>query len=150
MAAVDIVAIVNPFSGAGATRGVAEARVALLTSRLAAASRNGTVHVTERPLHAAEIARAAVDAGARMVIAWGGDGTINEVGTALAGTGVVLGIIPAGSGNGFASDLGIPFVPEAAIDIHPGTARREGSHADHQGSHVDEVGSMRSLTAGCQ
>lgn len=117
MAAVEIVAIVNPFSGAGATRGVAEARVALLTSRLAAASRNGTVHVTERPLHAAEIARAAVDAGARMVIAWGGDGTINEVGTALAGTGVVLGIIPAGSGNGFASDLGIPFVPEAAIDI---------------------------------
>lgn len=52
-----------------------------------------------------------------MVIAWGGDGTINEVGTALAGTGVVLGIIPAGSGNGFASDLGIPFVAQAAIDV---------------------------------
>lgn len=116
MAAVEIVAIVNPLSGAGATSGVADARVALLTSRLAAAKREGTVHLTERPLHAGEMARAAVAAGARMVIAWGGDGTINEVGTALAGTGVVLGIIPAGSGNGFASELGIPFVPEAAID----------------------------------
>ena len=117
MAAVEIVAIVNPLSGAGATSGVAEARVALLASRLAAAKREGTVHLTERPLHAGEMARAAVAAGARMVIAWGGDGTINEVGTALAGTDVVLGIIPAGSGNGFASDLGIPFVAQAAIDV---------------------------------
>jgi YegS/Rv2252/BmrU family lipid kinase len=117
VAAVEIVAIVNPLSGAGATSGVAEARVALLTSRLAAAKREGIVHLTKRPLHAGEMARAAVAAGARMVIAWGGDGTINEVGTALAGTGVVLGIIPAGSGNGFASELGIPFLPEAAIDI---------------------------------
>ena len=114
---MEIVAIVNPLSGAGATPGVAEARRTLLTSRLAAAKREGTVHLTERPLHAGEMARAAVAAGARMVIAWGGDGTINEVGTALAGTGVVLGIIPAGSGNGFASELGIPFVPEAAIDV---------------------------------
>ena len=117
MAAVEIVAIVNPFSGAGATAGVAEARIALLTSRLAAAKREGTVHLTERPLHAGELARSAVAAGARMVIAWGGDGTINEVGTALAGSGVALGIIPSGSGNGFASDLGIPFLAEAAIDV---------------------------------
>ena len=117
MAAVEIVAIVNPFSGAGATASVAEARIALLTSRLAAAKREGTVHLTERPLHAGELARSAVAAGARMVIAWGGDGTINEVGTALAGTGVALGIIPSGSGNGFASDLGIPFLAEGAIDV---------------------------------
>ncbi len=117
MAAVEIVAIVNPLSGAGANAGVAEARIALLTSRLAAANRHGIVRLTERPLHAGELARDAVGAGARLVIAWGGDGTINEVGTALAGTGAVLGIIPAGSGNGFASELGIPFVPDAAIDI---------------------------------
>ena len=114
---MEIVAIVNPLSGAGATAGVAEARVALLASRLVAANRKGIVHLTERPLHAGEMAKAAVAAGARLVIAWGGDGTINEVGTALAGTGVVLGIIPAGSGNGFASDLGIPFVPDADIDV---------------------------------
>jgi YegS/Rv2252/BmrU family lipid kinase len=117
VAAAEVVAIVNPLSGAGATPGVAEARVALVASRLAAAKLSGTVRLTERPFHAGEIARDAVASGARMVVAWGGDGTINEVGTALAGTGVALGIIPAGSGNGFASELGIPRVPDAAIDV---------------------------------
>ena len=43
---MEIVAIVNPLSGAGATAGVAEARVALLASRLVAANRNGIVHLT--------------------------------------------------------------------------------------------------------
>jgi YegS/Rv2252/BmrU family lipid kinase len=112
----EIVAIVNPLSGAGATSGVAEARVALLNARFDAARLNGSVHLTERRFHAGEMARDAVARGAKLVIAWGGDGTINEVGTALAGTGVVLGIIPAGSGNGFASELGLPRTPEAAID----------------------------------
>jgi len=117
VASGEIVAIVNPFSGAGATPGVAEARVALLTARFGAAGVSSTVYLTERPYHAGEMARAAVASGARMVIAWGGDGTINEVGTSLAGSGAVLGIIPAGSGNGFASELGIPADPNAAIDI---------------------------------
>ncbi len=88
-----------------------------MASRIASASATGEVHLTERPLHAGELARHAVALGARTVIAWGGDGTINEVGTALAGTGVVLGIVPAGSGNGFASELGIPRRPHAAIDV---------------------------------
>src|SRR5204863_161275 len=55
-------------------------------------------------------------AGARTVLAWGGDGTINEVGTVLAATGTALGIVPAGSGNGFAGELGVPWEPRAAID----------------------------------
>jgi len=111
------VAIVNPLSGAGATPGVAERRVALLTARFAAANVAGAVHLTQRQGHAGELAHAAVAAGARTVIAWGGDGTINEVGTALAGTRTVLGIVPAGSGNGFASEIGIPTLPQAAIDV---------------------------------
>jgi diacylglycerol kinase (ATP) len=113
--AAEIVAIVNPLSGTGATRGVAEARVALLNARFDAARVRGSVHLTERRFHAGELARTAVAHGTKLVIAWGGDGTINEVGAALAGTGVVLGIIPAGSGNGFASELGLPRTPEAAI-----------------------------------
>jgi len=113
----EIVAIVNPLSGAGASTGVADARIALLRSRFVAAGINGTVHVTERPFHAGELAKAAVASGARSVIAWGGDGTINEVGSALAGTRVVLGIIPAGSGNGFAHELELPPEPELAIEI---------------------------------
>ena len=117
MAAADVVAIVNPLSGAGATPGVAERRVALLRSKFAAARVIGDVHLTQRSGHAGELARNAVLSGARTVLAWGGDGTINEVGTALAGTNVVLAIVPAGSGNGFASEIGVPVVPEAAIDV---------------------------------
>lgn len=113
----DVVAIVNPLSGAGATPGVAERRVALLETKFAAANVIGAVFLTQRSGHAGDLARDAVRAGARMVIAWGGDGTINEVGTALTGTPVVLGIVPAGSGNGFASEIGVPTVPEAAIDV---------------------------------
>jgi diacylglycerol kinase (ATP) len=113
----EIVAIVNPLSGAGASAGVAEARVALLASRFAADGIDGRVHLSERRFHAGELAKAAVASGARGVIAWGGDGTINEVGTALAGTGVILGIIPAGSGNGFAHELELPHQPERALEI---------------------------------
>jgi diacylglycerol kinase (ATP) len=117
VAPADVVAIVNPLSGAGATPGVAQRRVALLASRFTSANVHGVVHVTERSGHARDLARDAVASGARTVIAWGGDGTINEVGTALAGTRAVLGIIPAGSGNGFASEIGVPALPEAAIEI---------------------------------
>jgi diacylglycerol kinase (ATP) len=117
VAAASVVAIVNPLSGAGATPGVAGRRVALLESKFAAAHVTGEVHLTERAGHAGELARAAVQSGAGTVIAWGGDGTINEVGTVLAGTDVVLAIVPAGSGNGFASEVGVPVLPEAAIDI---------------------------------
>jgi len=113
----NVVAIVNPLSGAGASPGVAERRVALLESKFSSANVIGEVHLTQRSGHAGELARAAVASGARTVIAWGGDGTINEVGTALAGTDVVLAIVPAGSGNGFASEVGVPILPEAAIDV---------------------------------
>ncbi len=113
----NVVAIVNPLSGAGANPNVAAQRVALLDARFSSASIAGEVHVTRRAGHAREIADAAVAQGASLVIAWGGDGTINEVGRALAGSPTVLGIIPAGSGNGFANELGIPHAPPAAIDV---------------------------------
>jgi YegS/Rv2252/BmrU family lipid kinase len=56
-----------------------------------------------------------VGAGAELVIAWGGDGTINEVGRAVAFSGTALWIVPAGSGNGLARELGIPFAPRKAL-----------------------------------
>jgi diacylglycerol kinase (ATP) len=115
-ALMDVFAIVNPLSGAGANPDVAAARVSLLNDRFTAASVNGVVHLTKHRGHAAELAATAVHAGARTVLAWGGDGTINEVGTVLAATGTALGIVPAGSGNGFAAELGVPWEPRAAID----------------------------------
>jgi diacylglycerol kinase (ATP) len=117
VSSAEIVAIVNPLSGAGASTGVAERRVALLNDQFATAGISGAVHLTQRRHHARELAAAAVEQGASTVIAWGGDGTINEVGVALAGSNAALGIIPAGSGNGFARELGIPWAPEAAIGI---------------------------------
>ena len=109
---MDVVAIVNPLSGAGANVDVSAARVALLIDRGIA-----DVHVTERRGHAVDLATAAVAQGARLVVAWGGDGTINEVGSVVAGTSVALGIVPAGSGNGFAAELGVPWQPAEAIEV---------------------------------
>jgi diacylglycerol kinase (ATP) len=52
-----------------------------------------------------------------IVVAVGGDGTINLLATCLLGTNLQLGIIPAGSANGMARELNIPEVPERALDI---------------------------------
>lgn len=69
---------------------------------------NATVVPTERPLHATELARRALDEGCDTVVAIGGDGTMNEVAAALVGTRASLGLIPCGSGNGLGRHLGIP------------------------------------------
>ena len=72
-------------------------------------------------------ARAAehVKLGAQLVIAAGGDGTIGAVAGELAGSNAVLGILPCGTLNHFARDLGIPFdLAEAAKVITAGTMRR--------------------------
>lgn len=69
---------------------------------------DASVVATERPLHATELARRAVDEGCDVVVAIGGDGTMNEVGTALIGSAATLGLIPCGSGNGLGRHLSIP------------------------------------------
>jgi YegS/Rv2252/BmrU family lipid kinase len=111
-----VFAIVNPISGAGATANASDARTALLRDRFRAAHADGEIHITERRHHAAELARTAIDRGVHTIIAWGGDGTINEVASVLGGTNAALGIVPAGSGNGFARALRLPRAPAAAID----------------------------------
>jgi YegS/Rv2252/BmrU family lipid kinase len=62
---------------------------------------------TERPGHATEIAANAIANGADIIVASGGDGTVNEVASALVDTDIPMGILPAGSGNGLARCLGI-------------------------------------------
>jgi len=66
------------------------------------------VVLTERPRHATDLARRAIEDGCELVIAIGGDGTMNEVAAALVGTQTILGLIPCGSGNGLGRHLGIP------------------------------------------
>jgi len=62
---------------------------------------------TERPGHAVELAKQAAMAGYDAVVSMGGDGTLNEVVNGIAGNSVVLGFIPAGSGNDFGRTVGI-------------------------------------------
>jgi YegS/Rv2252/BmrU family lipid kinase len=111
-----IVAIVNPVSGAGMDSHAAARRVTTIRESLARHQLSATTYVTERGGHANELARRAVAERADLVIVWGGDGTVNEVGAALAGTTTVLGLVPAGSGNGLAGGLGIPRRSEAALE----------------------------------
>lgn len=68
---------------------------------------DGAVVSTERPGHATELARQALVDGCGLVVAIGGDGTMNEVATALVGTPAIFGLIPCGSGNGLGRHLGI-------------------------------------------
>ena len=52
-----------------------------------------------------------------MVIGYGGDGTLNEVATGIAGTDTALGVLPGGSTNVFARTLGLPNDPLEAVEI---------------------------------
>lgn len=76
----------------------------------------GTIEFTKARGHATELAAAAVnDNKYQLVVAVGGDGTVNEVARGLVHTNVTMGIIPKGSGNGLARHLGISMKPANAI-----------------------------------
>lgn len=64
---------------------------------------------TRHPGHAVDLARRAAEAGVPMVVAAGGDGTIAEVANGLAGSPCRLGIIPLGTANVLAREVGLPF-----------------------------------------
>ena len=68
---------------------------------------------THRAGHAEALAREAVQRGEPMVVAAGGDGTIAEVANGLMGSGARLGVIPLGTANVLAHELGLPFAPKA-------------------------------------
>lgn len=67
--------------------------------------------------------RQALDAGIDLVVVSGGDGTVSQAVTALNGTAIPLGILPAGTGNLMARDLGIPTNSEKALDLLAGEHR---------------------------
>lgn len=98
----------NPTSGQRGSPKLLERCAEQLRSRL------GSVELwfTEYPGHARELAAAAGDT---LVVAAGGDGTVNEVVNGLS-PGATLGIIPLGTANVLAQELGIPLDPEAACE----------------------------------
>ena len=72
---------------------------------------------TQHAGHATDLAREAVEEGVDLVVAVGGDGTVNEVGRSLINTKSALGILPCGSGNGLARHLNLPMNLKKCIDI---------------------------------
>lgn len=104
--------IINPVAGTGRQK-----KAAKLLDRMIDRHRfDMDVVYTEYHRHAHELAKEAVARHYDAVVIVGGDGSINEVGSALAGTQVALGIIPAGSGNGLAGSLGVPLNIAKAVE----------------------------------
>ncbi len=75
------------------------------------------IYYTQYAGHGAELAKKAVNKKVDIVIAVGGDGTINEIAGSLVNTSSSLGVIPTGSGNGFARSLCIPLNVKDAIKL---------------------------------
>ena len=75
------------------------------------------IAITQYAGHASEIAAKAKDDGVDVVVAVGGDGTVNEVARAIVHSDTALGIIPCGSGNGLARHLLLPLHVRKAIDV---------------------------------
>ena len=109
----NIAFIVNPISGTKAKNRVAK----LIRETLDLQQFSPTVVVTEYAGHATQLARQFALEGYYAVVAVGGDGTVNETACGLVGTKTALGIIPNGSGNGFARHLDISTRMNRAIEM---------------------------------
>jgi YegS/Rv2252/BmrU family lipid kinase len=96
--------IVNPIAGHGTSSLTRE----FLEGFFVKNHHQLTVKHSEYKKHATELTKNSILEGADIIVACGGDGTINEVASCLVGTKIPLGIVPVGSGNGLASNLGVP------------------------------------------
>lgn len=96
--------IINPISGTGKQGNI----LTKIEKEINSSIFQSHIHYTENKNHATEIARELCRNNADVIIAVGGDGTVNEVAQALVNSKCILGIIPTGSGNGLARHLGIP------------------------------------------
>ena len=116
--------IVNPKSG----KGTAPERVDAVVRYFRRHGHEVDVRLTNRPGHAVDIAAAACSSGYHAIVGCGGDGTINEVLNGMTGSNCLLGILPWGTGNVFAAEMGLPTRLRAACRLI-----RKGSSArfDH-------------------
>lgn len=113
--------VFNPHSGRNRRRPELAAGI---RDFIAARTLDAGLAVTDGPGHATELARDAVRRGSEVVVAVGGDGTMNEVAQGLIGSPAALALVPCGSGNGLARHLGLPRTPAAALQLAGGAAAR--------------------------
>lgn len=108
-----ILAIINPVSGTSN-----KDKIPRLIDTVVDHDQNDvSIIATEYAGHAREIATDAVNDGFDVVVAVGGDGTVNEVGSSLCGTSTALAIVPCGSGNGLARHLRISMNASRALQV---------------------------------
>ena len=105
--------IYNPISGARKLKGFED----LIMQNLDLDKFDYIIQETSSPKDAMRLSSAAVQENFDIVVAAGGDGTINEVVQGMGNSPLMLGIIPIGSGNGLARHLEIPLEPEKAIKL---------------------------------
>ena len=105
--------IVNPIAG----RGRSPLTLKVLQPYFTSSRHRLTVKHSEQKKHAIALTMASIAEKADVIVACGGDGTINEVASCLVGTSIPLGIVPMGSGNGLASNLRIPKNLRKALSI---------------------------------
>ena len=108
---ISILFIINPISGTGKKKIVEQ----LIKEELTHNKFEVSIRYTEAVGHATMISKEGVEAYVDVIVAVGGDGSVNEVAKGLIGTNVKMGIIPAGSGNGFARHLNIPMDKRKAV-----------------------------------
>ena len=106
--------IINPLSG---DRAGTHAMVRLIGEILTPAGREYEIAYIKGPGDGARLCREGVARGCDLVVAAGGDGTVNAVALGLVGSTATLAVIPAGSGNGFARSMGIPLDHSAALRL---------------------------------
>jgi len=100
---------------AGAGQGYGAPWRAMLAERFASHGLEADITLADDANHLMEAARAALAAGAQVVVAGGGDGTINAVASVVLDSGAAFGVLPMGTLNHFARDLRIPFQLDEAI-----------------------------------
>ena len=105
--------VLNPAAGQEGHESVREA----LADHLGPSRIEFDIHVTRREEDLGEIVRAHLRSGFDLVVAAGGDGTISDVIDGLVGTSIPLGIVPTGTGNLVARDLGIPSGIDDAVRV---------------------------------
>jgi len=105
--------IINPISGGGKQKNTE----ALIKRKLDVSQFVYNIFYTEALGHAAELSKKAVNLAYDVVVAVGGDGSVNEVAQGLINSHVALAVLPTGSGNGFARHLNIPLNIEEAIEL---------------------------------
>ncbi len=107
-----MIVILNRAAGASDANGIDEK----IRSLFAAAGLEATIQHPDETRDLSSLARAAAEGADDIVVAGGGDGTISAVAGALAGTGKTLGVLPLGTLNHFAKDLGLPLELADAVE----------------------------------